>query len=156
MHEQTADQLRAMREETAEQLRQMREQDAEDLKQLRKQITEQMNEQLGQVRQQTVEEMRQLREQLDVMAKSVTANSAQTSPQPSYADVACTPPMSQPSNVRSLSSMRITPSSFTDTLYCTIDMSRVSKDEEDKDKAQVGKVRQAIEEEMQTKEGRQS
>ncbi|RKK66118.1 hypothetical protein BFJ69_g15682 [Fusarium oxysporum] len=71
MHEQTADELRAVREESAGQLRQMREQ---------------MNEQLGQARQQTAEEMRQLREQLDVMTKSVTVNSAQANPQPSYAD----------------------------------------------------------------------
>ncbi|KAM5527845.1 hypothetical protein FOXYSP1_19719 [Fusarium oxysporum f. sp. phaseoli] len=55
-------------------------------------MLEQMNEQLGQARQQTAEEMRQLREQLDVMTISVTANSAQASPQPSYADVARTPP----------------------------------------------------------------
>ncbi|EWZ78233.1 hypothetical protein FOXG_21552 [Fusarium oxysporum f. sp. lycopersici 4287] len=77
------------------------------------------------------------------MVDSLPSN-VQPSPQPSYADVARTAPTSQPSNVRALSSMRTTPSSFTDTLFCTIDTSRVS--EEDRDKAQVGEVRQAIEE----------
>jgi hypothetical protein len=133
----------------AEELRRMHEQTAEELRQMR----EQLIEQLGQVREQAAEETKQLREQLETMAKSIMVNSAQTSPQPSYADVARTPPRSQPSNVRSLSSMRTTPSSFSDTLYCTIDVSRVS--EEDKDKAQVGEVRQAIEEGMRTQEGQQ-
>ncbi|KAJ0126075.1 hypothetical protein HZ326_30822, partial [Fusarium oxysporum f. sp. albedinis] len=79
---------------------------------------------------------------------------AQASPQPSYADGARTPPRSQPSNIRSLSSMRTTPSAFSDTWCCTIDISRVS--EEDRGKAQAGGVRQAIEEEMGSKEGQQS
>ncbi|CEJ61869.1 Putative Remark: Mars [Penicillium brasilianum] len=44
---------------------------------------------------------------------------------PSYADVARTPPMSYPSNIRTLSSANTTPTSFTDTLYCTIDTSKM-------------------------------
>ncbi len=47
--------------------------------------------------------------------------------------------------------MPTTPSTMTDTLYCTIDTSRVSK--EDRSKAQPGSIRQAIEEEMRTTDG---
>ena len=67
---------------------------------------------------------------------------------PSYAAVARTPPTSQPSNLPSFSSRSLTPSSMTDTLYCTIDTSRMT--EEDKSKAQPGTIRQAIEKEMRT------
>lgn len=78
---------------------------------------------------------------------------AQTSPSaiPSYADIARTPPESRPSNLPSLSSMNTTPSTMTDTLYCTIDTSRV--EEEDKDKAQPGTIRQEIEREIRTETG---
>ena len=51
--------------------------------------------------------------------------SGQGSPRPSYADVARTPPTSQPSNLRTLSSGYTAPSTFTSALYCTIDTSRV-------------------------------
>jgi hypothetical protein len=49
---------------------------------------------------------------------------------PSYAEVARTPPSSWPSNVRTLTSMGTTPSTMTDTLYCTIDTSRVGRKEQ--------------------------
>ncbi|KAF2176972.1 hypothetical protein K469DRAFT_721153 [Zopfia rhizophila CBS 207.26] len=70
---------------------------------------------------------------------------------PSYADLARTPPNSQPSNLRSLSA-NTTPSTVTDTLYCTVDTSRV--EEEDKQKAQSGTIRQAIEKEPRMMEER--
>lgn len=66
----------------------------------------------------------------------------------SYADIARTPPDSQPSNLTSLSSVNTTLSAMTDTLYCTTDTSRV--EEEAKSKAQPGPIRMAIEKEMQT------
>jgi hypothetical protein len=50
-----------------------------------------------------------VKEQLHMMADTI-ASSAQTSLQPSYADEARSPPTSQPRNVRTLSSMRTTPS----------------------------------------------
>jgi hypothetical protein len=65
---------------------------------------------------------------------------------PSYAAIARTPPTSQPSNLPSFSSMSLTSSNMTDTLYCTIDTSRVS--EEDRNKAQPGVIREAIEKEI--------
>ncbi|RKK10846.1 hypothetical protein BFJ65_g14842 [Fusarium oxysporum f. sp. cepae] len=122
--------------QAAEEIRQAKE----ELKQAREEM------------QQAKEEISQMKEQLNTIAGSISSG-AQTSPQPSYADVARTPPTSQPSNVRTLSSMRTTPSSFTDTLFCTIDTSRVS--EEDRGKAQVGEVRQAIEEKVRAREGGQ-
>jgi hypothetical protein len=56
--------------------------------------------------------------QLDeIKNNQAAAASVGTSPRRSYADVARTPPTSQPSNVHTLSSMNTTPSSFTDTLF---------------------------------------
>jgi hypothetical protein len=69
----------------------------------------------------------------------------------SYADVARTPPSSQASNVQTLTSMGTTPSTMTDTLYCTIDTSRVG--EEEKSKVHPGSIRKAIEEEIRTTDG---
>ncbi len=69
----------------------------------------------------------------------------------SYADVARTPPSSQPSNVQTLTSMGTTPSTMTETLYCTIDTSRM--EEEDKNKVHPGAIRKAIEEEIRTADG---
>ena len=76
---------------------------------------------------------------------------APSSPSPSYAEVARTPPDSSPSNVRTLSSLRTTPSTMTDTLYCTVDTSRVGEGE--RSKAQPGAVRKAVEEEIRAGEG---
>jgi hypothetical protein len=68
----------------------------------------------------------------------------------SYADIARTPPGSQLSNLRSLS-INTTPSTGTDTLYCTLDTSQV--EEEDKNKANPGTIRRAIETEVQNTDG---
>ncbi|KAK8029482.1 hypothetical protein PG993_011054 [Apiospora rasikravindrae] len=97
--------------------------------------------------QQLTAELQNVTQQLEELGNSAAlAGSAQTSPQASYAQVARTPPTSQPSNVRTLTSMNTTPSTFTDTLYCTIDTSRM----EDEKRASVtaGTVRAAIEKEM--------
>jgi hypothetical protein len=118
-------------------------------------MRDQSAEQLRQMRQRTAEEMKEMREQLDTVTKCLTTNSAQTSPQPSYADMARTLPSSRPSKVHTLSSsLHTTPSSFSDTWCCTIDTSRVA--EEDRDRVQVGGIRQAIEEEVRTKDGQHS
>ncbi|RKK71944.1 hypothetical protein BFJ68_g18314 [Fusarium oxysporum] len=167
MREQTSEQIRTTREQTTEQLKIIREQTARNLEQMRLQVmkevgivqgqaAEEIRQAKGELKQareemhQAKEEISQMKEQLNTIAGSISSV-AQMSPQPSYADVARTPPTSQPSNVRTLSSMRTTPSSFTDTLFCTIDTSRVS--EEDRGKAQVGEVRQAIEEKVRAREG---
>ena len=92
-------------------------------------------------------ELQNVTQQLDELKNGAAlAGSAQTSPQASYAQVARTPPTSQPSNVRTLTSTNTTPSTFTDTLYCTIDTSRM---EDDKRAAvTTGTVRAAIEKEI--------
>ena len=66
----------------------------------------------------------------------------------SYADVARTPPTSYPSNIRTLSSSNTTPTTFTDTLYCTIDTSRMVNSENKKMFA--GLIRAAVETEIRT------
>jgi hypothetical protein len=68
-----------------------------------------------------------------------------SSPNPSYADVARTPPGSHPSNLRTLSN-QTTPSTLTDTLYCTVDVSNV--EEADRGAANAGNIRQEIEKGM--------
>jgi hypothetical protein len=70
-------------------------------------------------------------------------NVGQSSPSPSYADVARTPPTSQPSNFRTLSSMYTTPSTLTNTLYCTIDTSRM--EQEAGDQISAGEIRTTLE-----------
>ncbi|OBR02118.1 hypothetical protein CH63R_14419 [Colletotrichum higginsianum IMI 349063] len=77
--------------------------------------------------------------------------SAQTSPSPTYADVARTAPNSQPSNLRTLTSSDTTPSNFTDTLYCTIDTSKVEG--EDPTQTSVGAIRVMVENRIRAGEG---
>lgn len=92
-------------------------------------------------------ELKQAREQLDMIMKCpAMTTSTHTSPQASYAEMARTPPTSQPSNVQTLSTMNTTPSTFTDTLFCTVDKSRVGSDESTKVTA--GTVRKAVEREV--------
>ncbi|EAQ84612.1 predicted protein [Chaetomium globosum CBS 148.51] len=106
---------------------------------------------LANTKAQLSEELRQARDQIDVLIRNpVFTASSQPSARASYAEVARTPPSSQPSGVRTLSSSNTTPSSFTDTLFCTIDTSRVEENE--KNKVQVADVRKAIEAEVRTLE----
>ncbi|KAI3277363.1 transcriptional regulator family: Zinc finger, CCHC-type [Penicillium roqueforti] len=67
---------------------------------------------------------------------------------PSYADVARTPPTSHPSNIRTLSTLNTTPSTFTDTLYCMVDTSKMTESENEKKSA--GSIRATIEKEIRT------
>jgi hypothetical protein len=69
---------------------------------------------------------------------------------PSYADVARTPPTSHPSNIRTLSTSNTTPTTFTDTLYCTIDTSKMADNEHERMSA--GPIRAAVETEIRTME----
>ena len=90
--------------------------------------------------QETKAELKNAREQLEVITATTSAHS---SPRASYAEVARTPPGSQPSNIRTLSTGNSTPSNFTETLYCTIDVSRV--DSGQRDGASTGAIRGLIE-----------
>jgi hypothetical protein len=76
----------------------------------------------------------------------------QSSAQQSYAEVARTPPISLPSNLRSIS-LNSTPSAVTDTLYCTVDTSRVESGKQSK--ANPGMVRKAIKIEIRSTEGQE-
>ena len=84
-------------------------------------------------------EIQSLRE--EISAPSFTSS-------PSYADVARTPPLSHPSNIRTLSTSNTTPTTFTDTLYCTIDTSKMTESESEKLSA--GSIRATIETEIRT------
>lgn len=105
-----------------------------------------MARQLKETKEQMAEEMGQVREQLEAIATRVTE-----SPQLSYAEVARSPPSSQPSNIRTLSTSNTTASNVTDTLYCTIDTSRVEDGQEDQVTA--GAIRNLCESEVRAEQG---
>ncbi|EAQ84176.1 hypothetical protein CHGG_10580 [Chaetomium globosum CBS 148.51] len=112
---------------------------------------QELHRQLADTRTQLSEELRQARDQIDTLQRHpVAMASSQPSARGSYAEVARTPPSSQPSGVRTLSSRNTTPSSFTDTLFCTIDTSRV--EEKEKGNVQVADIRKAIETEARAQE----
>ncbi|KAF7520275.1 hypothetical protein G7054_g12831 [Neopestalotiopsis clavispora] len=97
-------------------------------------------------------ELKSVREELnEIKAGQALIFSAQTSPQASCADVARTPPTSRPTNVQSLSTGNTIRSSLTDTLYCTIDATRVSENEANVWSA--GTTRAAVEKEIRSMEG---
>ncbi|KFA68638.1 hypothetical protein S40285_09685 [Stachybotrys chlorohalonatus IBT 40285] len=98
----------------------------------------------------TREELRQVREQLETI--TAATSTAQTSPRASYADIARTPPDSNPSNVRSLSSTHATSSDLDDALYCTIDISRIEDTESEDTSA--GAIRNLTETGVRTELGR--
>jgi len=78
------------------------------------------------------------------IAEAIAAlTSGQSSLSRSYADVARTPPTSQPSNVQTLSSNYTTPSTLTSTLYYTIDTSSIGG--ETNDQTSAGAIRTVIE-----------
>ncbi|PIA82984.1 hypothetical protein CB0940_12204 [Cercospora beticola] len=92
-------------------------------------------------------------EQQTTWQQQVTqALSGSQSPRTSYADIARTPPSSRPSNIQSLST-NTTASARSDTLYCTIDTSRV--EEEEKRAADPAVFRKAIENEMRRADGQE-
>jgi hypothetical protein len=69
---------------------------------------------------------------------------------PSYADVAHTPPTSQLSNIQTLSLFNTTLTTFTDTLYCMIDTS--NKVNNGDDRMSAGLIRAAVKKEIWTME----
>lgn len=78
-------------------------------------------------------------------------NMTGTSPSISYANVAASPPSSQASNIRTITSAGSAGSQRSSTPYCTIDTSRVS--EENPSVTGPGAIKKAIEKEMRTREG---
>jgi hypothetical protein len=64
----------------------------------------------------------------------------------SYVEVARTPLTSQLSNIQTLSLFNTTPTTFTDTLYCTIDTSNIADNSDERMSA--GLIRAAVEKEI--------
>ncbi|OWT42238.1 reverse transcriptase [Pochonia chlamydosporia 170] len=79
------------------------------------------------------------------------AGRTQATPPSSFADVARSSPQPQPGKVRMPPPANTRASSLASEFYCTIDTSRV--EESDRDRAQVGAIRQAIESEIKAKDG---
>jgi hypothetical protein len=101
-----------------------------------------IKEELASVREELAlakEENKKLHDRIDDLTALV---SIQSSPRQSYAEVARTPPTSQPSNVQTLPSLNSTTSRLTDTLYCTIDTSRA---EEGSDQVSPAAIRMLVE-----------
>lgn len=88
--------------------------------------------------------LREIQSLRDAISPSVPTGS------PSYADVARTPPLSHPSNIRTLSTSNTTPTTFTDTLYCTIDTSRMA--ENGNERMSAGPIRTTVETEIRKME----
>jgi len=99
--------------ETKNELKQAREELGHTMDEMQLELSETKHE-LKQVR----EELGQTRATLDALTNSTTWSSAQ----PSFADVARTPPESQPSNVRTLSTTRTSSTSASSAIYCTIEV----------------------------------
>ncbi|KAM3560256.1 hypothetical protein ARSEF4850_003736 [Beauveria asiatica] len=94
-------------------------------------------------------ELTEARVQLEAFTAAASSTAASSS-RATYAEIARTPPGSTPSNIRTLSSGMTTPSTATDTLFCTIDCSRVSVEESYKVTA--GEIRSTLEREMRTEQ----
>jgi hypothetical protein len=147
--QQALKQMVANQEKALEQLR-------EDIQSIRAQSAQErelMQQQLKQMQEHTphsADELKGIHDRLDAIALQLTTSPTQTYATPSYADVALARLASPPSGTPRPSTMR---TAAAETLFCTIDTSRVSK--EDKSKAQIGEIRQAIEEEVRKKEDRQ-
>lgn len=91
-----------------------------------------------------------VQEQVTSVLEKQLSSIQQSNPNPSNADVARTPPSSRPNNPRTVSN-QTTASTFTDTLYCTVDVSNV--EEAERDNASASKIRQVIGKEMREGEG---
>ncbi|KAM3560567.1 hypothetical protein ARSEF4850_003610, partial [Beauveria asiatica] len=94
-------------------------------------------------------ELTEVRVQLETFAVAAS-RTAGSSSQATYAEIARTPPGSAPSNIRTLSSGKTTPSIATDMFYCTIDCSRVTV--EDSSRVTAGGIRATLEREMRTEQ----
>ncbi|KAI1845222.1 hypothetical protein JX265_014086, partial [Neoarthrinium moseri] len=114
-----------------------------------KQLQEEQKEMREQMRQMQ-EEQKELREQL-LGFKAVLEHQ---SPQPSYTEVARTPPTTNPSNIRTLSSGLTLPSTYNDTPFCTLDTSRMT--EERPEIGNPASVRKLVETELRKKEGKEA
>ena len=107
---------------------------------------QELSQQLEDTKKQMGDELKRIREQLE----AITASAAAT-PHISLADVMRSPPSSQPSNIPS---GNISPSNLTDAFYCTVDTSRVEKEEGELITASA--IRTIVESEVRAGEGQSS
>nr|OQO30926.1 hypothetical protein B0A51_04153 [Rachicladosporium sp. CCFEE 5018] len=95
-----------------------------------------------------------IREQVIAAVQEQSLSGQSTiSPAISYADVARTPPTSQPSKLHSIS-VKSTPCVITDTFCCVVDTSRM--EEAEKVRVNLGAIQKAVEAEMRSVEGQES
>ncbi|KAL5395482.1 hypothetical protein PMIN03_013091 [Paraphaeosphaeria minitans] len=114
---------------------------------------EKLTAELSHVKAQLVETKAQAEALANNLETQLSRMQAASDGSPTYAHIVRTPPDSQPSNLRTISGT-MTPSAITDTIYCTIDTSRV--EERNKAEAQLGAVRQAIEKQIREIEGQET
>ena len=115
---------------------------------VQQQVTSVVQQQVTSIVQQQVTSI--VQEQVTAILEKQLSSFQMSSPNPSYADVARTPPGSHPSNLRTISD-QTTPSTLTDTLYCAVDVSNV--EEADRAAANASNIRQEIEKGMREEEG---
>ncbi|KJZ69295.1 hypothetical protein HIM_11308 [Hirsutella minnesotensis 3608] len=108
-------------------------------------INQELSLQLKDIKQQMNDQLKQVQKQLEAIVAG-----AVVTPPSTFAEVARSTPSPQQSTVRSLSSGS-TAESTANELFCMIDTSRV--EEQDRGRAQIGSIRQAIESEVRAKEG---
>jgi len=101
------------------------------------------------------EQLREAKEEIQVIKQAQEKLEERlASPQPSYAEIAKTPPESRPSNLRTLSTGLTTPSTLTDTPICTLDTSGMEIGSPEK--GNPGAIRALIEKGMREAEGQEN
>ncbi|KAM3449681.1 hypothetical protein NHJ6243_009942, partial [Beauveria neobassiana] len=131
--------MRQMEEKTNDQ--------SEIIESLHQKIGE-MQQELGQAKvelKQACEELAQTRTALEAITKSPVWSRLQ----PSYADIARTPPESHPSNVMTISTSRTASTSSGETIYCTIDIQDIEDSVNERVSAKT--IRTILETEMRAK-----
>jgi len=110
---------------------------------VQQQVTSIVQQQVTSIMQEKVTSI--IQERVTAIVEKQLSSVQHPSPNPLYADIARTLPRSCPSNLRTVSN-QTTLSTFTDTLYCTVDMSNV--EEAERDNVSASKIRKVIKEEM--------
>lgn len=110
-------------------------------------MMEELKEEMKQQKDESTRQIEELKAEIAAMRQEQVVNvQIPTETSPTYANVARTPPTSYPSNLPSSLTKATSPSNITDSLYCTIDTSRVG--EKETEKINPGSVREVIEKEM--------
>ncbi|ODA82743.1 hypothetical protein RJ55_01252 [Drechmeria coniospora] len=113
---------------------------------------QQMIQEMDRQGKETRDELRHIRAQLETL--NTPATSVQSSPQMSYASAAGASPPTQAMNRSNVSAAQPARAPVSDSLYCTVDTSRV--DEANKSEAQIGSIRKAIESDMRKNQSQEN